>query len=141
MKHTGTRSNDPGNVADALLAMIIPTAFYWGEPRKAPASWSVLFTNSTCHSETPLQDLTLNIERNCIFRAITLTGANAIDKESLEVYTFAHLFNSLPPEEKKDTQYRTAMGLYIMSMQRHFMCGYFGYLTGWIVAMSTNERG
>ena len=135
VKYTGLGSNNIGNVAYTLLAMMTPTAFYWKQPRKAPASWSVLFRNTTCHYDPSLKHLAFNIEKNCIFDAITSMGATAVSNESQTTFTWAHFLGTVPCEENTDTQYRAAMGHYIMSMQRHFMCGYFGYLIGWFAAM------
>ena len=130
MKYTGDGSGDIGNVAYALTATMAPTLFYGNQTRYAPCNWMVLFHDTKCHHKNELKLFRFDIYNNCIYSAVEQMGMHAVDKEHSEISLLEAL---LVVPEKTDYEYGTAMGYYIMSMQRHILCGYFGYLLGWVV--------
>ena len=123
------------NVVHTLVATMTPTAYYCLNPRKAPSAWTVLFDDTICHYDTSMKNLSFNMDKFCILKAVARMDVSPVSKKSARAYDVFDLFNmnSLPKET--DTHIRAAMGYYIINMQRHFICAYFGYLFGWFLAM------
>jgi hypothetical protein len=128
-EYTGIHSCDIGNVAFAFTGTMTPTLFYGYRTRHAPCNWMVLFNDTKCLHTNELKLFRGHVLFNsCNFIAIEKMGMQAVTLRDVKQSWWDFFFKGI---EKPDYVYRTAMGYYIISMQRHILCGYLGYLLGW----------